>query len=55
MKSEHAAFLFLGIPMLMYVLQGIVVYWNAGRYGMTLCMVSYALANIGLLLDVYGI
>ncbi len=55
MKSEHQALVFLGVPLLMYVLQGIAVYWTAGRYGMCLTMCAYALANVGLVLDVYGI
>jgi hypothetical protein len=46
---------FLGVPLLMYVLQGAFVYYVAGRYGMALCMFAYALANVGLLLDLYGI
>ena len=52
---NHSGLIFLGVPMLMYVLQGLVVYWTAGRYGMALCMFAYALANIGLVLDQYGI
>ncbi len=46
--------LFLGLPMLMYALQGYFVYFNAGRYGMALTMLSYAQANIGLILDAHG-
>lgn len=46
---------YLGIPLLMYVLQGALVYLSAGRYGMALCMFAYALANVGLMLDLYGI
>jgi hypothetical protein len=46
---------FLGVPLLMYVLQGATVYYSAGRYGMTLAMLAYALANVGLILDLYGI
>lgn len=50
-----AGVLFLGIPLLAYVVQGLVVYLAEGRYGMALCMVAYALANVGLILDLYGI
>ena len=50
-----AGLIFLGVPMLMYVLQGVVVYLAAGRYGMALSMTAYALANVGLILDLYGI
>lgn len=45
----------LGIPMVMYALQGYFVYWDGGRYGMALTMLSYAQANIGLILDAHGI
>lgn len=55
MKSETAAFVFLGVPLLMYVMQGVLVYLKAGRYGMALAMFAYALANVGLILDVYGV
>lgn len=51
----NAGLIFLGVPMLMYILQGAVVYYAAGRYGMTLCVCAYALANVGLILDMYGI
>lgn len=47
--------LFLGIPLLMYVLQGVFVYYRAGRYGMALAMLAYALANVGLILDLFNI
>jgi hypothetical protein len=47
--------IFLGVPLLMYVAQGAFGYLKAGRYGMALCMFAYALANVGLILDSYGI
>jgi hypothetical protein len=46
---------FMGIPMLMYSLQGWLVYYQGGRYGMALAMFGYSLANIGLILDANGI
>lgn len=46
---------FLGVPLVSYVLQGAVEYIGQGRYGMALCMFAYALANVGLILDLYGI
>lgn len=52
---NREALVFLGVPLLMYVLQGVVVYIKAGRYGMALCMFAYALANVGLILDAHGI
>jgi hypothetical protein len=51
----NAGLIYLGVPMLMYALQGMTVYYSQGRYGMTLCMCAYALANVGLILDLYGI
>lgn len=53
--NHLAGLIFLGVPLLMYVLQGVVVYIAAGRYGMALCMFAYAAANVGLVLDLYGI
>ena len=51
----NSALIFLGVPLLMYVAQGIFVYIEQGRYGMALTMFAYAAANIGLVLDGYGI
>jgi hypothetical protein len=51
----NAGLIFLGVPLLMYVMQGAFVYYAAGRYGMALAMLAYALANVGLILDLYGI
>jgi hypothetical protein len=53
--EQKAGLIFLGVPMLMYLLQGATVYYAVGRYGMTLCVVAYAIANIGLILDLFGI
>jgi hypothetical protein len=47
--------LFLAVPLLSYVIESVAVYAKAGRYGMALCMAAYALANVGLILDLYGI
>lgn len=47
--------IFLGIPLLMYVMQGLVGYVAEHRYGMALAMFAYALANVGLIMDQYGI
>jgi hypothetical protein len=54
-RGVNRGLVFLGVPLLMYVLQGATVYYSAGRYGMTLAMLAYALANVGLILDLYGI
>lgn len=51
----NSGLIFLGVPLVMYVLQGALVYLAAGRKGMALCMFAYALANVGLMLDQYGI
>lgn len=47
--------IFLGIPLLMYLAQSVFEYYKAGRYGMALCMAAYSLANVGLILDAYGV
>jgi hypothetical protein len=54
-KPEHQALIYMGVPMLMYALQGAIVYAQAGRYGMALTMFAYSAANVGLILDVFGI
>lgn len=51
----NATYLFMGIPMLMYLCQAYMVYYSAGRYGMCLALSAYALANAGLILDAKGI
>lgn len=47
--------IYLGVPLLMYVMQGCVVYIAEKRYGMALTMLAYAIANVGLIMDLYGI
>jgi len=46
-----ASMLFLGVPLLCYLAQALVVYAPAGRWGMCLALCAYALANVGLILD----
>jgi hypothetical protein len=53
--NQNQSILYLGIPMLMYAMQAYFVYWDAGKYGLALTMISYAQANIGLILDAHGI
>lgn len=55
MTDHQLGLAFLVIPLISYVLQGAIVYLHAGRYGMALTMFAYALANVGLVLDMYGI
>ena len=51
----NQSLVFLGVPLVMYLLQAFVVYYAAGRYGMALCLFAYSLANVGMILDAYGI
>lgn len=51
----NQSLIYLGVPLLMYLAQAMLVYVAAGRYGMALCLGAYALANVGLILDAYGI
>lgn len=46
-----ASLIFLGVPMVCYLAQGVIVYAPAGRWGMCLALCAYALANVGLLID----
>lgn len=46
---------FIGIPMVLYSVQGWMVYYRGGRMGMALTMFGYSLANIGLIMDAMGI
>lgn len=48
------ALILIGIPGLMYLAQAVFGYVPQGRYGMALCFVGYACANVGLILDAYG-
>lgn len=47
--------LFFAIPLVSYLVEAVAVYAAAGRYGMALCLTAYALGNVGLILDLYGI
>lgn len=47
--------LFMGVPLVMYLGQSVFVYLAAGRYGMALTLFAYAVANVGLILDAYGV
>lgn len=46
-------FLFLGVPMICYLLQAAEYSWHAKprRIGMTIAMVGYAIGNVGLIID----
>ena len=45
------SYVFLGVPLLMYLAQAIFVYAQQGRYGMALCFLGYGIANAGLIWD----
>lgn len=55
MIAIKSGVIFLGIPLCLYVAQGAIGYLSEGRHGMALAMFAYALANVGLILDQYGI
>lgn len=52
---NYGPLIWLGVPLLMYLGQAFFHYLAVGRYGMALCLAAYALANVGLILDNYGI
>ena len=45
----------MATPALAYVAQAVNYYASQGRVGMAIAFASYTVANIGLLLDFYGI
>lgn len=53
--ARYGAAFFLGIPMLCYLAQALVVYRPGHRYGMTMMMTAYAFAVVGQYLDTKGI
>jgi hypothetical protein len=55
MTPAHAAMVTLMIPAGCYVVQAVNYYWGAGRIGMAIALAAYAVANVGLLLDFWGI
>lgn len=48
------AFVLIGVPLIMYLGQAAEYYFAAGRVGMAVAMLGYALGNVGLLLDRHG-
>lgn len=50
-----ASLAFIGVPMLCYAAQGATVYLPAGRIGMSLAMLGYCIANVGIIMDTQGI
>jgi hypothetical protein len=47
----NPTYIFLGVPLVMYILQALVVYAPQGRWGMCLALLAYALANAGFIWD----
>lgn len=44
-------YIFLGVPLLMYLGQGWFFYFPRKRIGMAIAMTGYAIGNIGLIID----
>jgi len=55
MTNNNIVYIFLGIPMLLYVAQAAQYALSQGKYGLALAFVAYALANVGFILDSKGI
>ncbi len=53
--EKYGVYLFVGIPMVCYALQGCLVYLKAGRIGMAVAMFGYVLANVGIIMDAKNI
>lgn len=46
-------FVFLGVPLLLYLGQGWLFYFPRRRIGMAIAMTGYAIGNIGLIIDAF--
>jgi hypothetical protein len=53
--DKFGVYLFVGVPMLCYAAQGVLVYMKQGRYGMAMAMFGYVAANVGIIMDAKGI
>jgi hypothetical protein len=53
--NNWQTYVFLGIPLLLYLCQAFAVYFAQGRYGMCMALTAYAIANCGLILDALGV
>ena len=52
--NNNIVYFTIGIPLLMYLAQSIQYALQQGKYGMALAFASYALANVGFILDSKG-
>lgn len=53
-SGNNAVYITLGIPLLMYLAQSVQYFVQQGKYGLALAFVSYAVANVGFILDSKG-
>lgn len=54
MDNNNIVYVTIGVPMLFYVGQAFQYAISQGKYGLALAFASYALANIGFILDSKG-
>jgi hypothetical protein len=52
---KHLPLLFVGLPLICYLLQAAYYFFVQGRHGLCITMVSYSLANVGVIWDSYEI
>lgn len=55
LQSRAAGVVFMALPMLCYAMQGGFVYLARGRVGMAIAMFGYCAANVGIIMDLFGV
>lgn len=48
------ALILVSVPMVCYAVAAGTYFFGLGRYGMALCFLGYTIANVGLIMDLYG-
>jgi hypothetical protein len=53
-EAKTTTLLLLSIPLICYAIAAATYFFGLGRYGMALTFFGYSVANIGLIMDLYG-
>lgn len=54
MDHRLLALVLVSVPMVCYSVAAGAYFFGLGRSGMGLCFLGYAIANVGLIMDLYG-
>lgn len=54
MDHKLLAFILVSVPMVCYAVAAGTYFLGLGRYGMGLCFFGYTIANVELIMDLYG-